>query len=79
MDEKYDILTLYKAGVITEKAMHYINISEKVIAIMKTGRKKSHACREVASNTGVNMRTCYRALNMMTRLRPEFSKKHNLI
>ena len=79
MEEKYSILELYKSGVITEKAMHYIDISEKVIAIMKTGLKKSHACREVALNTGVNLRTTYRALRMMTRLRPEFSKKNNLI
>lgn len=71
MSEKYDILTLYRAGVITEKAMHYIDISEKVSALMKTGIKKSHACRTVALNTGCNLRTCYRALNMMTRLRLE--------
>ena len=79
MEEKYSILELYRAGVITEKAMHYIDVSEKVAALMRTGLKKSKACREVALNTGINMRTCYRALNLMTQLRPEFSNKDNLI
>ncbi|MCK5610914.1 hypothetical protein KAR91_54070 [Candidatus Pacearchaeota archaeon] len=65
---KYDLIELYKAGLVSHKATFYIDVAEKKSSLMKTGLNNKQAEQKLAKDMKISERTVRRASKAKKRL-----------
>lgn len=58
---KYDLIQLYKAGLVSHKATFYIDVAEKIESLKATGMNNKQAEKKLSKDMRISTRTIQRA------------------
>jgi hypothetical protein len=58
---KYDLIQLYKAGLVSHKATFYIDVAEKIDSLKATGMNNKQAEQKLSEDMKISTRTVRRA------------------